>query len=101
MKIRARLQRLEKTCSIDHSCPACRERRGRPTLVIREQLADGMGTEPNGMPAPCVKCGQIPEQIIEIVEKIVASPAAVGGGAEDVQAGESWEAAIGGGSDIA
>jgi hypothetical protein len=99
MTLRMRLQRLERSALFDRSCPACRERRCLFTLVIREQLADGTLAEPQGMPAPCMRCGQIPERIIEIVEEVVVSPAAVSDGAEDMQAGESLVDIIDGGPD--
>ena len=74
MRFRTRLQRLERSAFFDRGCPACRDRRGRVALVIREELADGTVTETKGTPPPCVKCGQIPECILVVIEEIVASP---------------------------
>ena len=100
MKFRTRLIRLERSARFDRGCPACRDRRSLYALVIREELADGSITAPVGRPAPCVQCGQIPEQILEIIEETVASPAAVGDDAEDLQVEQSSVAVIGGSSDI-
>ena len=46
--------------------------------MIREELADGTVTETKGMPPPCVKCGQIPECVLVVIEEVVASRAADG-----------------------
>ena len=73
MNLRARLQRLERT-TVVAGCPACRERRGRTVLLTARRLPDGTVPLVDGEPRPCVRCGQIPEQIIEVVE--VIEPAA-------------------------
>jgi hypothetical protein len=73
MRIRARLQRLEKTVVIDRGCRACRERRGQTTLVCRNRLADGTISEPEQMPIPCGQCGDIPEHVINIVIGVVTT----------------------------
>ena len=67
-----RLQRLEQSVgSSDGGCPACRDRRGGIVIVTSRSLTDG-NTEPRGdWPAPCERCGEAPEQIIEIVEAVV------------------------------
>jgi hypothetical protein len=70
MRLRTRLQPLERN-RIDSGCPACRGRRGRIVLLRAEQLPDGTGAVVDGPPTPCARCGQIPEQIIEVVETVV------------------------------
>jgi hypothetical protein len=77
MRIRARLQRLEKTCPIDRVCPACRHRREDVVRAIIQQNDDGTTTEPEGLPAPCAHCGESPEKVLAIVEVVVESPSAV------------------------
>ena len=76
MNLRARLQRLERT-TVVAGCPACRERRGRTVLWTAQRLPDGTlapGEPGEDEPQPCVRCGQIPEQIIKVLE--VIEPAA-------------------------
>ena len=73
MKLHARLRRLERT-TVDADCPACRERRGWTVLLTARRLPDGTVAPVEGEPQPCVRCGQVPEQIIEVVE--VIEPAA-------------------------
>ena len=69
MNLRARLQRLERS-RVVAGCPACRERRGRTVLLTAQRLPDGTLAPGEDEPQPCVRCGQIPEQIIEIIEVI-------------------------------
>jgi hypothetical protein len=71
MKLRARLQKLERTVGIDGGCPACRQRRGLSVTVFSEENDDGTITEPEGMPTPCERCGEIPEQIFHVIETVV------------------------------
>jgi hypothetical protein len=73
MNLRARLRRLERT-TIVAGCPACRERRGRTVLLTARGLPDGTLAPGEDEPQPCVSCGQIPEQIIKVLE--VIEPAA-------------------------
>lgn len=73
MKLRARLKRLERN-TLDAGCPACRDRLGRIALRIVERLPDGTVTVHAEGPQPCVQCGQIPEQVIEVIESVVESP---------------------------
>ena len=68
--LRTRLRRLESQAS-DGSCPACRQRRGLSITVFSEELDDGTITEPEGMPAPCERCGEIPERIVHVIESVV------------------------------
>lgn len=70
MSLRTRLQRLERH-TVDAGCPACRDRRGRAVLLTARQLPDRTLVSVDEEPQPCARCGQVPEQIIEIVETIV------------------------------
>lgn len=65
MKLRARLQRLERSVG-DAGCPACRHR-GRIVTRTATSLPDGTVVWDQDEPQPCVRCGQIPEQIIDII----------------------------------
>jgi hypothetical protein len=63
------------------ACPACRDRRGRIVMVDGRLRADGTPRQPDGRPAPCDRCGETPEFIIQIVETVVDGTAAhVGAG---------------------
>jgi hypothetical protein len=73
MSLRTRLQRLERNTA-DAGCPACRDRRGRIVLLRAEQQPDGTVAVVEGEPAPCTLCGQVPKQIIEVVETVVEAP---------------------------
>jgi hypothetical protein len=75
MRLRARLAKLERSGLMGGGCPACRHRRGTPVSVFSEENVDGTRTEPGGMPAPCARCGEIPEQIYHFIEVVVASRA--------------------------
>ena len=88
MKLRGRLQRLEQMAAVHGACPACRHRRGLTVTVISDQHDDGTVTEPEGLPAACERCGEIPERIIQIVV-VVVSASAGDDRAEGLQAGES------------
>lgn len=73
MSLRRRLQRLERH-KIDRVCPACRKRRGQVVMVESVEMPDGTVVATNPLaeePQPCTRCGQIPEQIIRIVEVVV------------------------------
>jgi hypothetical protein len=94
MKLRGRLQRLERSAALDGGCRACRPRRGLTVTVFSAQREDGTIPEPQGMPVPCQRCGEIPEQITHIVEVVVASPAA-DDRVRGLRAGESSEETIG------
>jgi hypothetical protein len=73
MSLRTRLQRLERNTA-DAGCPACRDRRGRIVLLRAEQQPGGTVAVVEGEPAPCTLCGQVPEQIVEVVETVVEAP---------------------------
>jgi hypothetical protein len=75
MRIRARLQRLEKTCPIDRGCPACRDRRGRHVLVDVTRNQDGTIAYPDDAPAPCTACGKVPEFVVRAVMSAADEPA--------------------------
>ena len=75
MRIRARLQRLEKTCPVARGCPACHERRGRHFLADVLRNADGSVTYLADMPEPCPACGIVPEFIIQAMMSTTDEPA--------------------------
>jgi hypothetical protein len=70
MSLRTRLQRLEQSI-VDAGCLACRDRRGRIMLLTAEQQPDSTVAVVEGKPTPCARCGQVPEQIIEVIELVV------------------------------
>jgi hypothetical protein len=43
-------------------------------LRIVERLLDGTVAVHSEGPQPCVQCGQIPEQVMEIIETVMESP---------------------------
>ncbi|HEY7159180.1 MAG TPA: hypothetical protein VH575_34870 [Gemmataceae bacterium] len=73
MSLRTRLQRLERKV-VDPGCPACRDRRGRIVFVMAQRLPDGTVVPQEEEPQPCARCGQVPEQIIEVIETVVDEP---------------------------
>jgi hypothetical protein len=70
MKLRTRLQRLERH-AVDAGCPACRERRGLIVFLTAERLPDGTVVTTEDEPQLCARCGQVPEQVIEVIESVV------------------------------
>ena len=76
MRVRARLQRLERDKGIDRSCPTCRPRRGLAAMVDVTPMPEGMVADAADAPMPCERCGAVPEAVVEIVEVVVESPAA-------------------------
>ena len=77
MRLRARLQKLEHNKAIDRGCPACSPRRDLIAIVDVTPLPDGTVAYPADVPEPCERCGVVPESVVEIVEVVVESPAAV------------------------
>ncbi len=75
MKLRTRLQRLERLVVSDRGCAACRHRRERIALANVTQHQDGSVTYLEDAPLPCSACGQIPELIVEIMTALADSPA--------------------------
>jgi hypothetical protein len=69
MRLRHRLVRLEQGLSA--GCPACRHSRGLVALVTAREEPDGFFGMGEDEPRPCAACGEVPEQIIEIVETVV------------------------------
>jgi hypothetical protein len=69
MRLRTRLQKLEQSRTFV-GCPACRHRR---VIVTRTctPLPDGSVVWDVDKPQPCARCGQIPEQIIEVILSVV------------------------------
>ncbi len=70
MSIRARLTRLERSVG-DAACPACRDRRGRVVKRTGRELADGTVRLEEPGPAPCPRCGEVPEEVVTIIEVVV------------------------------
>jgi hypothetical protein len=58
VRLDRRLERLEARV-VEAGCPACRDRRSKAVFIEEE------GDE---IPAPCARCGKVPELIIEITE---------------------------------
>jgi hypothetical protein len=69
MRIAARVARLERHPGA--GCPACRDRRGDLVLHVRRQKTDGTVHPVTGAPQPCGRCGQVPEEVIDVVEVII------------------------------
>jgi DNA-directed RNA polymerase subunit RPC12/RpoP len=69
MRLRTRLQKLERSRTFA-GCPGCRHRR---VIVLRTctPLPDGSVVWDVDEPQPCARCGQIPEQIIEMILSVV------------------------------
>ena len=69
MRLRTRLHKLERSRTFA-GCPACRHRH---IIVMRTgtQQADGTMVWDVDKPQPCTHCGQIPEQIIEVILSVV------------------------------
>jgi hypothetical protein len=71
-RLDARLRRLECMTSV-LGCPACEDRRGRLWIRTSRQQPDGTVIHGGDAPVPCVHCGLVPEQILEIIEVVVES----------------------------
>jgi hypothetical protein len=69
------LAKLERSAALDGGCPACRHRRGQTVSVFSDANDDGTFPGPEGLPTPCERCGEIPEQVVHIVEVVVGSSA--------------------------
>ena len=87
-------------CSISLSILYCR---GVATCwrTAATEFADGTDTVTKGHPLPCVKCGQIPECVLVVIEEVVASRTTVDDGSEGRKVEESQVAVIGGNPDSA
>ena len=70
MTLKSRLRRLNRELR-PHVCPECQDRRGRVVLVVNRRSADGTIATENDGPTPCSRCGEVPEQVVGIVEEIV------------------------------
>jgi hypothetical protein len=71
-RLNARLRRLEQIEGVG-GCPACRDRRGRVAVHTYRQMADGSVRPHGDAPQPCDVCGEVPEEVIEIVEVVVST----------------------------
>ncbi len=70
MRIRARLARLERTAGVS-GCPACGDRRGRVVLHCGREQRDGSVRFERPGPMPCPRCGEVPEEVVEVVEVVI------------------------------
>jgi hypothetical protein len=77
MSLRTRLAWLERR-GPDGGCPACRERRGLTVMVTVRELPGGTVTREGDGLAPCPLCGCLPEQVIQVVETVIAQPVSAG-----------------------
>jgi hypothetical protein len=71
MRISGRLSRLERR--VGTGCLDCRHRRGYAFVHISRQAPDGSAHGEKEAPRPCSRCGQVPEEVIEVVEVMVGS----------------------------
>lgn len=77
LRLRSRLQSLERGVVSVHGCPGCRHRQDRIALVDIVENTDG-SVLLSQYPLPvCAACGQVPELVVEVVAAAVDSPAAV------------------------
>ncbi len=70
MNLRGRLTRLERSVG-DAACLACRDRRGLFVKRTGRELADGTVRFEEPEPAPCPRCGEVPEVVVTIIEVVV------------------------------
>ena len=75
MSVKSRLRRLERDLSIARGCPACQHRQGLTVLVVACELPDGTVVPDQPQPAPCARCGQMPERIMKVLIRKVEAPA--------------------------
>jgi hypothetical protein len=67
MRVHNRLARLERQLIRgEGGRRACQDRR-RVVLIETEQMADGTVVLRDPQPEPCAVCGEVPEQIIEVM----------------------------------
>jgi len=76
LRLRSRLQALERGVVHAHGCPACCQRRARIALVDIMQTPDGGVVSPDDTPLVCAACGHVPELVVEIVAAVVESQVA-------------------------
>jgi uncharacterized protein YcsI (UPF0317 family) len=74
MRLRSRLQSLERGVVSVHGCPACRQRRDRIALVDITQHPDDSVTYAADAPPVCAACGQVPELVVEVVAAVIDGP---------------------------
>jgi uncharacterized protein YcsI (UPF0317 family) len=71
LRLRSRLQTLERGVVSVHGCPACRQRRDRIALVDITQHPDDSVTYADDAPPVCAACGHVPELVVEVVATVV------------------------------
>jgi len=72
MTLRQRLKRLEE-CRGPAVCPGCRQRRGRIVFRTVRERPDGTVVSEEPEPASCPRCGDVPEQVIDVVARAVTA----------------------------
>jgi hypothetical protein len=70
MSLKSRVARLSRQRRTER-CPACRDRHGCLALVTGRQRRDGTFVPDRPPPEPCAACGQIPEEVLVVVEELV------------------------------
>ena len=73
LRLRSRLQSLERGVVHAHGCPACRQRRDRIALVDITQHSNDSVISSDNAPPVCSACGQLPELVVEVVAAVVES----------------------------
>jgi hypothetical protein len=68
--IKSRLRRLSRELQ-PRVCPECRDRKGRLARVVASRSLDGAMVPQNDAPSPCSRCGEVPEQVVQVVEEVV------------------------------
>ena len=75
IRLRSRLQSLERGAVSVYGCPACRHRHDRIALVDTTQNSDGSVLSLADTPTVCAACGHVPELVVEVVAAIIESTA--------------------------
>ena len=75
MSLRTRVRRLLQVAERKglrlSGCPGCRGRRDQTVWMYVRHGDEGEITRSGDEPAPCRVCGEVPEQVIEVIERIV------------------------------
>ena len=70
VRLDSRLRRLE--AAVPTGCPACRDRRGRAFFRFYRQFPDGTVVPADAAPLRCERCGEVPEEVVELIEVVVS-----------------------------
>jgi hypothetical protein len=71
-RLNVRLRRLEQVVGVA-GCPGCRDRRRLVVIRTFQLAADGPVERYGDEPQPCALCGEVPDEMIRIVEEVVSS----------------------------